>query len=69
MISARSFFEYIYNDCKDKICLIVSHDLDYIQKADQISILHEGEIIFSGSYSAICSNEYFVNNILNKKNN
>ena len=67
MISARSFFEYIYNDCKDKICLIVSHDLDYIQKADQISILHEGEIIFS--YSAICSNEYFVNNILNQKNN
>lgn len=69
VISARSFFEYIYNDCKDKTCLIVSHDLDYIQKADQISILHEGKIIFSGSYSAICSNEYFVNNILNQKNN
>jgi len=69
VISARSFFEYIYNYCTNKTCLIVSHDLDYIKKADQISILLDGKIIVNGNYYVISNNEYFINNIMNEESN
>lgn len=64
----------LYKKCikeflQNKICILVTHQLQYLKDADDIVILHEGKIVGNGSYDYLQSSELYFATLLKKFNN
>lgn len=49
-VNAREITANLFNMMKDKTVIMVSHDMDYIKKAEHVIVLSEGKIEASGTF-------------------
>jgi len=59
-VKSKIFYSCIADKLKGKTILLASHCIEYLEKADRILVLNEGEIAFDGSYSEFLKNEKFL---------
>jgi ATP-binding cassette subfamily C (CFTR/MRP) protein 4 len=52
-VGNRLFTECILKELKDKIVILVTHQLQYLSHADKILIMEEGKITHTGTYQSI----------------
>ena len=56
----QKIIKYIYNKLKEKTCIFIMHNLDYLKEADRIFILNKGYVTEYGTYDELItdSNNY-----------
>jgi ATP-binding cassette subfamily C (CFTR/MRP) protein 2 len=59
-VKNKIFYNCIANKLKGKTILLASHCIEYLEKADRILVLNEGEIAFDGSYSEFLKHDKFL---------
>ena len=51
-----TFYRCIRGHLKDKVVILVTHQLHFLKKVDKIIVLHQGEIAEMGSFNELMSN-------------
>lgn len=63
----------IFNECKngilkDKIVILVTHQLQFIEQCEKILLLKEGKVVKLGNYEEITSTGFNIKDILDSYN-
>lgn len=59
-VKSKIFHNCIAGKLKGKTILLASHCIEYLDKADRILVLNEGEIAFDGTYTEFKQNDRFL---------
>ena len=58
-VANRIIENCIISELKDKTRLLITHSLDYLNKADRILLLKDGEIVYNGNYENLIGIDEF----------
>eukprot|EP00826_Nyctotherus_ovalis_P028624 TRINITY_DN22599_c0_g1_i2.p1 TRINITY_DN22599_c0_g1~~TRINITY_DN22599_c0_g1_i2.p1 ORF type:complete len:116 (+),score=18.27 TRINITY_DN22599_c0_g1_i2:295-642(+) len=59
-VKRKIFHNCIAGKLRGKTILLASHSIEYLDKADRILVLDEGEIVFDGSYPEFLREEKYI---------
>lgn len=65
-VGNRVFTECVLKVLKNKIVVLVTHQLQYLVHADRVLALNEGKIVYSGSYSSMKDQGLDIVDLLHK---
>lgn len=54
----NQIIQYIYKKLKDKVCIFIMHNSEYLGSCDYIYVLEAGEIVAKGKYTELIKNKY-----------
>lgn len=58
----KFIFEYcIKGFLKDKLCLLVTHQMQYLSQADHVIVMNRGKLVAQGTYESVLNDESLLN--------
>jgi len=64
-VSSKIFHECIQGYLKNKLVVLVTHQIQYLEVCEKILLLKEGKVVASGNYEEITKTGFNIKDILN----